>query len=78
MFIPEELHHLLPASELSSLYAHGAEQHIRKRRGARQWNEAFRLENKIDLYSLIKFCLKLSGFWIVVTILISKCCKRCD
>ena len=29
----------------------------------RQGEGLFRLENKIDLYGLIKFCLKLSGFW---------------
>ena len=32
-------------------------------RGARQGVGLFRLENKINLYGLIKFCLKLSGFW---------------
>jgi hypothetical protein len=40
-----------------------AEQGMRECRGVRQGKGLFRLEDKIDLYGLIKFCLKLSGFW---------------
>ena len=40
-----------------------AEQGIRECSGPMQGKGLFRLENKVDLYGLIEFCLKLSGFW---------------
>lgn len=40
-----------------------AEQLMRERRGEGQGKGLFRLENKVDLYGCIKFCLKMSGFW---------------
>ena len=64
MFIPEELQHYaarLGEAEFAARMA--AEQGMRECRGARQGKGLFRLENKIDLYGLIKFCLKLCGFW---------------
>lgn len=64
MFIPEELQHYaarLGEAELAARMA--AEQGMRECRGARQGKGLFCLENKIDLYGLIKFCLKLCGFW---------------
>ena len=64
MFIPEELQHYaarLGEAEFAARMA--AEQGMRECRGAMQGKGLFRLENKIDLYGLIKFCLKLSGFW---------------
>ena len=64
MFIPEELQRYaarLGKAEFAARMA--AEQGMRECRGARQGKGLFRLENKIDLYGLIKFCLKLSGFW---------------
>ena len=64
MFIPEELQHYaarLGEAEFAARMA--AEQGMLDCRGARQGKGLFRLENKIDLYGLIEFCLKLSGFW---------------
>jgi len=40
-----------------------AEQFMRERRGEGQGKGIFRIENKVDLYSIIRFCLKISGFW---------------
>jgi predicted MPP superfamily phosphohydrolase len=64
MFISEELQHYaarLGEAEFAARMA--AEQGMRECRGVKQGKGLFRLENKIDLFSLIKFCLKLSGFW---------------
>ena len=64
MFIPEELqHYAARLGEAEFAVRMAAEQHMRECCGARQGKGLFRLENKIDLYGLIKFCLKLSGFW---------------
>ena len=64
MFIPEELKHLADRlGETEFVTRMTAEQHMRECCGARQGEGLFRLENKINLYGLIKFCLKLSGFW---------------
>ena len=64
MFITEELQRFAARlGEAEFVSRMTAEQHMRECRGARQDKGLFRLENKIDLYGLIKFCLKLSGFW---------------
>ena len=64
MFTSEEFQHYaarLGEAELAARME--AELGIRECCGARQGKGLFHLENKIDLYGLIKFCLKLSGFW---------------
>jgi len=40
-----------------------AEHHMCERRGEGQGQGLFRFEHKIDLYAIIRFCLKISGFW---------------
>jgi predicted MPP superfamily phosphohydrolase len=40
-----------------------AEKHMRDRRGEGQGKGIFRFEHKFDTYALIRFCLKVSGFW---------------
>ncbi|MDQ8195808.1 metallophosphoesterase [Coraliomargarita sp. SDUM461004] len=40
-----------------------AEKHMRDHRGEGQGKGIFRLEHKWDTYALIRFCLKISGFW---------------
>ena len=64
MFIPKELQHYaarLGEAEFAARMA--AEQGMRECSGPMQGKGLFRLENKVDLYGLIEFCLKLSGFW---------------
>ena len=63
MFIPRTQHYAARLGEAEFVARMAAEQGMRECRGARQGEGLFRLENKIDLYGLIKFCLKLSGFW---------------
>jgi predicted MPP superfamily phosphohydrolase len=40
-----------------------AEQLMRIRRGEGQGKSIFRFEHKIDVYAIIRLCLKISGFW---------------
>jgi predicted MPP superfamily phosphohydrolase len=40
-----------------------SEKHMRESRGEGQGKGLFRLEHKVDLYALIRCCLKMSGFW---------------
>ncbi|MGZ0654424.1 metallophosphoesterase [Coraliomargarita sp. W4R53] len=40
-----------------------AEKRMRERRGEGQGKGIFRFEHKFNTYSLIRFCLKISGFW---------------
>jgi predicted MPP superfamily phosphohydrolase len=40
-----------------------AEKHMRESRGEGQGKGMFCLEHKIDIYALIRFCLKISGLW---------------
>ncbi|MEC7235603.1 MAG: metallophosphoesterase [Verrucomicrobiota bacterium] len=64
MFIPEELQHFTSRlGEAEFVARMAAEQGVQESRGKRLGKGLSRLENKIDLYGLIKFCLKLTGFW---------------
>ncbi|WPJ95737.1 hypothetical protein SH580_20160 [Coraliomargarita algicola] len=40
-----------------------AEKHMRERRGEGQGKGIFRFEHKFNTYAVIRFCLKMSGFW---------------
>jgi predicted MPP superfamily phosphohydrolase len=40
-----------------------AEQRMREQRGEGQGKGLFSIEHKVDLYAMIRFCLKISGFW---------------
>ena len=64
MFTSEEFqHYAARLGEAEFAARMEAELGLRECCGARQGKGLFHLENKIDLYGLIKFCLKLSGFW---------------